>query len=173
MELKWYAVYTRSRMERKVADQLNKINIENYCPLNKVLKQWSDRKKLVEEPLFTSYVFVKASAKQMNSIRLVYGVVNFVCWLGKPAVILDSEIEIIRKFLREHNNVKLERADLNINDRVKIIHGPFNEMEGNVVSLMKRKIKVLIPSLRYIMTAEIEKENVMVVRKSLISNNRI
>jgi transcription antitermination factor NusG len=171
MEFKWYAVYTRSRMERKVADQLNKINIENYCPLNKVLKQWSDRKKLVEEPLFTSYVFVKVSQKQMNSIRLVYGVVNFVCWLGKPAVILASEIELIKKFLSEHNNVKLERVILNINDRVKIIQGPFMEMEGSVVALKKRKVKVLIPSLRYIMTAEIEKEDVMVVHKSLTPHN--
>ncbi|MDB5110796.1 MAG: NusG antitermination factor [Mucilaginibacter sp.] len=171
MELKWYAVYTRSRMERKVADQLNKINIENYCPLNKVLKQWSDRKKLVEEPLFTSYVFVKVSQKQMNSIRLVYGVVNFVCWLGKPAVILASEIELIKKFLSEHNNVKLERVILNINDRVKIIQGPFMEMEGSIVALKKRKVKVLIPSLRYIMTAEIEKEDVMVVHNSLTPHN--
>ncbi|MDB5011556.1 MAG: NusG antitermination factor [Mucilaginibacter sp.] len=171
MELKWYAVYTRSRMERKVADQLNKINIENYCPLNKVLKQWSDRKKLVEEPLFTSYVFVKVSQKQMNSIRLVYGVVNFVCWLGKPAVIPTSEIELIKKFLSEHNNVKLERVILNINDRVKIIQGPFMEMEGSIVALKKRKVKVLIPSLRYIMTAEIEKEDVMVVHKSLTPHN--
>jgi transcription antitermination factor NusG len=171
MEFKWYAVYTRSRMERKVADQLNKINIENYCPLNKVLRQWSDRKKLVEEPLFTSYVFVKVSQKQMNSIRLVYGVVNFVCWLGKPAVILASEIELIKKFLSEHNNVKLERVILNINDRVKIIQGPFMEMEGSVVALKKRKVKVLIPSLRYIMTAEIEKEDVMVVHKSLTPHN--
>lgn len=166
MELKWYAVYTRSRWEKKVVSHLNKINTENYCPLNKVVKQWSDRQKIIEEPLFTSYVFVKITDWQMNSIRLVYGVVNFVYWLGKPAVIPEHEIDLIKRFLSEHINVKLERAPLNVKDHVKIINGPFTEMEGNVVSLKKKTVKVLIPSLGHIMTAEINRENVTVLRRA-------
>lgn len=170
MELKWYAVYTRSRWEKKVVDHLNKANIENYCPLNKVLKDWSDRKKIVEEPLFRSYVFVRVSEKQMNAVRLVYGVVNFVYWLGKPAIISDKEIEVIKQFLAEYNNVKLEKAVIHIKDNIKIIKGPFKDMEGNVVSLNRKKIKVLIPSLQYILTAEIEIDNVTLLKRSNISN---
>jgi transcription antitermination factor NusG len=171
MESKWYAVYTKSHWEKKVVDNLNKIGIENYCPLNKVLRKWSDRKKLVEEPLFKSYVFVRVSNKQMNAVRLVYGVVNFVYWLGKPAVIADHEIEIIKQFLAEYTNVKLERAVVQVKDNVKIINGPFMDMEGNVVSLNKTKIKVSIPSLQYILTAEIERENITVLKKGNTSNN--
>jgi transcription antitermination factor NusG len=171
MELKWYAVYTKSYWEKKVVGNLNKINIENYCPLNKVLKKWSDRKKLVEEPLFKSYVFVRVSDKQMNAVRLVYGVVNFVYWLGKPAVIPDHEIETIKQFLADYTNVKLEKAVIQVKDNVKIMNGPFIDMEGNVVSLNKTKIKVSIPSLQYILTAEIDREDITVLKKSNISND--
>lgn len=166
METKWYAVYTKSRWEKKVAEQLNKLNIENYCPLNRVVRKWSDRKKLVEEPLFTSYVFVKINEKQMNSLRSIFGLVNFVYWLGKPAVIQDSEIEIIKTFLKNHNDVKIEQAHLNIHDKVRVIDGPFIEMEGRVVAIKKKFVRVLIPSLGFFMTAEIDIENIAKVQKA-------
>ena len=68
--LQWYAVYTKPRWEKKVADLLTKKQIENYCPLNRVLRQWSDRKKVILEPLFTSYVFVRISESNQLAIRL-------------------------------------------------------------------------------------------------------
>jgi transcription antitermination factor NusG len=165
MELNWYAIYTRARWEKKVANQLNKIEIENYCPLNRVVKQWSDRKKTVEEPLFTSYVFVRISKKQMNSVREIYGIVNFVRWLGKPAVIPVGEIESIKQFLTEHQNVKIEQTSLHVKDRIKILQGPFVEMEGQIIAVKKKSVKVLLPSLKCFMTVEIEKEKVDCVNK--------
>ena len=65
----WYAVYTRPRAEKKVADALTKKKIENFSPINKVIRQWSDRKKIVYEPLFTSYVFIKVSELELSSIN--------------------------------------------------------------------------------------------------------
>src|SRR5665213_2110975 len=102
---KWYAVYTKPRCEKKVADLLVKKNIENYCPLNRVQKQWSDRKKIILEPLFTSYVFVNINSSERLSVQQTYGVLNFVFWLNKPAVIRNEEIDIIKRFLNEHTNV--------------------------------------------------------------------
>lgn len=160
MECNWYAVYTRAKWEKKVASQLNKINIENYCPLNKVVRQWSDRKKTVEEPLFNSYVFVYVTAKQMNTIREIHGVVNFVYWLGRPAIIPLADIQLIKQFLLEHENVKIEQASFNVQDRIKILSGPFIEMEGQILAVSKKSIKVILPSLRCFMTVEVEKENV-------------
>jgi transcription antitermination factor NusG len=160
----WYAVYTRSRWEKKVSEQLNKLNIENYCPLNRMVRQWSDRKKVVEEPLFTSYVFVKVSWSQMNQIRQVYGLVNFVYWLGKPAVIQDSEINLIKDFVSNHHNIRLEKMSIRVHDMVKVLDGPFVEMEGTIISINKRSVKVLLPSLRFFMTAELEIENVVKVK---------
>ena len=74
-------------MGKKVAKILSAKKIENYCPLNKVVRQWSDRKKVVLEPLFTSYVFVRTIEKQHSEIRNVHGIVNFVYWLSKPPII--------------------------------------------------------------------------------------
>mgnify|MGYP003945514059 FL=1 len=165
MELNWYAVYTRARWEKKVANQLTKITIENYCPLNRVVKQWSDRKKTVEEPLFISYVFVRVSKQQMNLVREIYGIVNFVCWLGKPAIIPDTEIQSIKQFLAIYQNVKIEPLTINVQDRIKILQGPFSEMEGQVIAVNKRSVKVMLPSLRCFMTVEIEKEKVNFVQK--------
>jgi transcription antitermination factor NusG len=163
----WYAIYTKPRWEKKVAGSLSQNGIDNYCPLNKVVRQWSDRKKIVEEPLFTSYVFVKINSKRHTELRKIDGIVNFVYWLGRPAIIRDEEIETIKQFLNEYLDVKLERAPVNVQDRVRIINGPLIEMEGKVVAVKKKTIRVVLPSLGYMMTAEIERENVKVVKRGV------
>src|SRR6188768_4001625 len=109
MEAKWYAVYTKPRWEKKVADLLTKKGLTNYCPLNKVRKQWADRKKTVYEPLFTSYVFVYVTELEHLILKKTSGVINLVYWLGKPALIRDEEILTIKNFLEGHINVKLEK----------------------------------------------------------------
>src|ERR1700712_1249639 len=97
----WYAVYTKPRWEKKVYALMTERGITAYCPLNKVRRKWSDRVKTVEEPLFSSYVFVQAEDDGLTNVRMVGGVVNFVYWQGKPAVIPEREILTIKKFLNE------------------------------------------------------------------------
>jgi transcription antitermination factor NusG len=160
----WYAVYTRPRWEKKVAEQLTRKNVENYCPLNRVLRKWSDRKKVVQEPLFTTYVFVKASEAEMATLRQTDGVVNLVYWLNKPAVIPEKEIEAIRVFLQEHSNVTLQKTSININDRIRIIGGPLVAHEGHILAVKKRSVKVSLPSLGYMMQAEVETLDVEVIQ---------
>jgi transcription antitermination factor NusG len=162
---KWYAVYTRPKWEKKVSQLLSARKIEAYCPLNKVQKQWSDRKKLLEEPLFTSYVFVHVSLNEHSMIKQADGVINFVHWLGSPAIIRDEEIDTIRKFLGEYNNVKLEKAEVNLNDRIRIADGPLEGKEGDVIEIKNRTVKVYLPSLGYRLIAEIEKTNITVLKK--------
>lgn len=161
---KWFAVYTRPRWEKKVAEILTRRKIENYCPINKVVRQWSDRKKVIHEPLFTSYVFVRVSESDITSLKQSNGVINVVYWLGKPAVIRDSEIEAIRKFLSEHLNIKLEQMPVNVNDKVRVLSGPLMELEGQVLSVKNRAVKVALPSLGYLMFAEVETTNVEVIQ---------
>lgn len=163
MEAKWYAVYTKPRWEKKVSDLLSKENIENYCPLNTVIRKWSDRKKKVSEPLFTSYVFVRLNEQNHYNVKKINGIINFVYWLSKPAVIKDREIEAIRQFLNEHQNVRLEKTNVNVNDMVRIISGPLMEYQGNVISVKSNTVKIVLPSLGYLMVAEIEKKNIEIV----------
>jgi transcription antitermination factor NusG len=156
----WYALYTRPCQERKVAQQLMLRNIEHYCPLKKVLRQWSDRKKIIFKPLFTSYVFVRLKSSGITWVRDMDGVVNFVQFNQKPAVIKDEEIETIRRFLKEHKQVSVEMIEFGVKDKVEVIGGPFMSMMGDVVEVLHKTVKVLLPSLGYQLVAELEKSNV-------------
>src|SRR5688572_5910878 len=112
MEKKWYALYTKPRWEKKVDKLLAEKGMESYCPLQRVQRQWSDRKKIVDEPLFKSYVFVRISDEQQTAVRMVNGVVNFVYWMGKPAIVKDHEIQIIRQFMNEYDNVEVTQTPI-------------------------------------------------------------
>src|SRR5690348_11347756 len=99
MTPKWYAIYTKHRWEKKVSGLLVQKGIESYCPPNKVRRRWSDRMKTIEEPLFKSYVFVRVADAARTAVRMTDGVINFVYWNGKPALIKDKEITAIKRFL--------------------------------------------------------------------------
>lgn len=163
-EKKWYAVYTRPKWEKKVAELLTRTAIENYCPLNRALHQWSDRKKIVYEPLFTSYVFVRVAEKDHLQLKQTDGIINLVHWLGKPAVIRDAEIDIIKRFLKEHAEVKLESLNVQVNDRIRIGSGPFMDCEGRVVEVRNKTVRVVLPSLSTVMVAEVQSSSVQIIQ---------
>ncbi|MFL5789272.1 MAG: UpxY family transcription antiterminator [Flavisolibacter sp.] len=157
MSTKWFAIYTRPRWEKKVNSLLQQKGVESYCPLNKVRRKWSDRIKLVEEPLFKSYVFVKISDDDRTNVRMTNGVVNFVYWNGKPAIIKEKEIQIIKRFLDEYENVEVKRMDFEPEERVRVISGPMMEQEGKIIEVKNKMAKVCIDSLGYILIAYIDK----------------
>jgi transcriptional antiterminator NusG len=159
-QLKWYAVYTRPCWERKVSQLLTIKQIENYCPLQKTYRQWSDRKKIIYDPLFKSYVFIHTSPKETMPVLQTDGVLNIVSCLGKPAVIRDEEIELIRQFLNEYKNIQVHKLDLHKNDLVKINGGPLITHTGTVLAVKSKTVKVLLPSLGFAMTAEVEINNI-------------
>ena len=156
----WYAVYTKPRWEKKVAQLLEEKGIVNYCPLNKVIKQWSDRKKLILEPLFKSYVFVRVEESAKWDLKKISGVLNFVYWLGKPAKIKDEEIETIRKFLNEFSDVKItELPSLQINSKVRVKQGVLMNYQGVLVEISGNRAKVNIQSMGVQLSAQFDKKN--------------
>ena len=159
-KLNWYAVYTKPRWEKKVAKLLEEKGIENYCPLNKVIKQWSDRKKVVLEPIFKSYVFVRMEDANKWDLKKINGVLNFVYWLGKPAVIKDEEIDTIRKFLNEFSNVEVvESGKLTVNAKVRIRQGVMMNYHGILVEVSGNRAKVKIDSMGISLSAHFDKKN--------------
>lgn len=154
---KWYAVYTRPRWEKKVNRLLSEKGIESYCPLNKIKRKWSDRLKTVEQPLFKSYVFVRVADQEKTNVRMTPGLINFVYWDKKPAVIKDKEITAIKRFLDEYENVEVQPMDLKLNQRVRVLSGSFMDQEGKVVDIRHKAVKVAIDSLGYILIAYIER----------------
>ena len=157
MSKKWLAIYTRPRWEKKVNQLLTEKGFESYCPLNKVKRKWSDRIKVVEEPLFKSYVFVKVSEDDRTEVRMTTGAINFVYWNGKPAVIKEKEINAIRRFLNEHEYVEARPMVLKLNQRVRIIKGTLMDKEGKVLELRHKTAKIAIDSLGYILVAYIDR----------------
>ncbi len=155
----WYAIYTKPRWEKKVHSLLSEKKIESYCPLNKVRKKWSDRMKIVEEPLFKSYVFAKVTSEDQTKVRMTAGVMNFVYWQGKPAIIPVKEIETIRKFLNEYENVFTEPIELKEDGRVTIRQGLFMDHEAKIIKVEGNKVKVVIESIGYTLVASIDKKN--------------
>ena len=166
MSLKWYAVYTRPRWEKKVNGLLLQKGIEAYCPLNKVRRKWSDRIKTVEEPLFKSYVFVKINDEDRTSVRMTNGIVNFVYWNGKPAVIREKEIQTIKRFLDEYENVEVMKMELAEGDRVQVIAGPMMDKEGKILEVKNKTAKVCIDSLGYMLIAYIDKTKLLPVQQT-------
>ncbi|MEN9386505.1 MAG: hypothetical protein RLZZ185_1246 [Bacteroidota bacterium] len=154
----WYAVYTKSRTEKKVTMRLQEAGIEAYCPVNKREKQWSDRKKITEEPLFRSYVFVNIDLDQQGSIvRRTLGVVNFVYWLNKPAVIQDDEILAIQQFLSEHAAVEVFGNTLQVGDFITIDAGALKGQKAEVVGVKNRhEVRLRIDSLGFELVARVE-----------------
>lgn len=161
----WYVVYTKPRWEKKVYSLLTEKGMEAYCPLNRVKKKWSDRMKWVEEPLFKSYVFVHVPEEEQTTVRMINGVVNFVYWLGKPAIVKNKEIEVIRKFLNEYDEVKAIPMELRADSRVTIRQGAFMDQEATVVKMINNKVQVIIKSIGYSLVATIDKSNVVISRK--------
>jgi transcription antitermination factor NusG len=154
----WYVLYTKPRWEKKVHQLLIDKNYECYCPTQIIEKQWTDRVKKIEQPLFTSYVFIKtSSAQELAKVRFIIGVVNFVYWLGKPAVIKDEEILLLKEFLELNKKNNYSISTIKVNDRIKITSGVFKNSVGVVKKILKNKTILFIESLGIQITVTIKK----------------
>ncbi len=162
----WLAIYTKPRWEKKVFRLLTDKGITAYCPLNKVYKKWSDRVKKVEEPLFKSYLFVQVTEEERTRVRMTDGVINFVYWLGKPAVVKPFEIDAIRKFLNEYDDVIAEPLGrLEPGTAVMIGSGVMMGAEGVVEKMDNRWAEVRIESIGFVLRAKIEPGRLIVKGK--------
>ncbi|WP_153799437.1 UpxY family transcription antiterminator [Foetidibacter luteolus] len=156
VEKKWYALYTKPRWEKKVDNVLTKKNIESWCPLQKVERQWSDRRKVIEEPLFKSYVFVHISEEDKTNVLRTDGVLNFVYYLGKPAVIRDDEVNLVKTYLLEEDaRVSVQSfSSLEENVKVMIKSGVFMHNTGRVLRTANKRVYVRLESLDQVMVVE-------------------
>lgn len=159
----WYALYVKSRSEKKVLMQLEDFGVEAFLPLVTRLKQWSDRKKKVEEPLFKSYIFVHSNEKERYTILNVYGVVKFVTFEHKPVVVPDNQIIAIKRYIddfAEEENF-LKNADLKEGQLVRIIAGPMMGLIGRLQSVKdKKRLTVFIEAVGQYISVNIPRTKV-------------
>jgi transcription antitermination factor NusG len=157
----WYVLYTKPRWEKKVDRVLKEKGIISYCPLNKVRKKWSDRYKIIEEPLFKSYDFVFITPEDMEKVRAVNGVVNFVYWNGRPAKVKDWEIDNIKRFMNEFLQVEAIPLELKANTKVLIHHGVMMGQEATVERVLHNVVELRIESFGYKLIAKIDRSNIV------------
>ena len=146
MEKKWFVVYTRPQQELKVAEQLSAMGITNYCPTITLLKQYSDRKKKVNKPLLSSYVMVELEENQRNKVFSCSGIVRYLFYLGRPAVVPTFEIHLMQNHLNGVYN-DIEVTTLSVGDSHTITQGLFSGVSGKVVETNNTKVKLELASL--------------------------
>jgi transcriptional antiterminator RfaH len=151
----WYVIYTKARHEKKVAEHLNLIGIEAYCPLKTQVKVWSDRKKKVELPLFNSYVFVHLQPHQTKSVFEVPGVVRYIYWCGSPAIVRDVELLEIKRWLTDFDHDALEVSYFETDQKVRILSGNFINQEARVVKQQGNHLVMVLEGLGIVLRTKV------------------
>ncbi|MEL7006808.1 MAG: UpxY family transcription antiterminator [Bacteroidota bacterium] len=158
-EEKWYAIYTYPNKEKSVYSEIIEMGEEGYLPVQTVEKQWSDRKKLVEMPLFPSYVFVKTDLKRRFRLLKIKGLVKFVAFEGKPVPISDKDIQTIKSATGSPNfEVNSQSLSCHIGDLVTIKEGLFTGSTGKIIhsSNGNSRFAVEIKALRQTVTVDVD-----------------
>lgn len=129
-QYKWYIAYTHSNSEKKVHSKVLNLGIEAYLPLHKVKRKWSDRTKIVELPLFSSYLFVKTTEEKIPKLMGIEGIARFLSFERKLATIKEQEIELIKRIIKDGKDIHAEKKTFSNGQVVKITGGPFVGLEG-------------------------------------------
>ena len=160
ISLTWNVLYTKSKTEKKVFERLSNLGIDVYCPCQRTLKKWSDRKKWVNEPVFKSYIFVKAPDSESQKLQILNtpGVVRFLYWLGQPAQVRQVEIDAIRSFLGEHQSV--ENVSFDVGLKLNVKQGVLKGSEGVVVYQTKNEVVLRVDKLGMSLVARLPKVSV-------------
>ena len=157
----WFVLYTRSRNEKLVAEKLRAKNIEVYCPLIKKERKWSDRIKVIEEPLFRSYCFVNLAEQERNQVFDVPGIVRYLFWLKKPAIVREAEIEAIRLMLNEVNHKLIVVRSFNPGERLKVGSGSFANFGGEVIRQDGKLVSIQLDSLQAVIIVDMSRTIIM------------
>ena len=151
----WYVIYTKPKSEIKTANRLERLGVEVFCPVQEEIRQWSDRKKKVVVPLFTSYLFVNLEEKNRSIVFDVPGVNNYLFWLGKPAIVRENEITVIKSWLEDDLIEEVKVSHLKPGDNIMIKRGAFKNKEAIVQKIGKKRCKLVLSSIGILLEAKI------------------
>lgn len=138
----WYALYTAARAEKQVKERIDALGVECWLPLHRTPRVWSDRVKMVDIPLFSSYVFVKCPEYAVRELLKVYGVSRIVFYCGKPAVIRQKEIDAVKAFLEQASEHPLCAGE-----EVEILCGAMKHVSGKIKKIKKNHIILYLEQL--------------------------
>ena len=151
--MSWNVIYTKSRSEKKVEERLKNIGVEAYCPVRTEVKFWSDRKKSILVPILPSMVLVKIEKNKRNQVFDIPGVVRYMFWLKKHAVVRDSEVDSLKLLLKSNNIIEQNVATYNVGDEIKI--SSLEDQLGIIKKISKNQIWVVLKQLGYVIKLKI------------------
>ena len=146
------------RFEKRVKEKLEWSGVECYLPLHRCPRVWSDRIKMVDIPLFSSYIFVRCNMFEIMPLNKIYGVVRIVYYNGKPAIVRQSEIDAIKQFIKEANEKVLCTGD-----EVVVLTGSMKKKYGTIIRIKKKYLILHIE--QFAATVCVNTENVTLLNK--------
>lgn len=154
----WIAFYTQPRAEKKVYERLLQQGFIAYLPLIKRLRQWSDRKKWIESPLFPNYVFAKLTQREYTTAIRTPGIVCAVWFSGKPVFVPEEQIEAIQRFIENGFSLTVHPiTEIVPGDFVKIVSGPFRGITGEVLRIKgKERFVIRINAIGTAVSVELQ-----------------
>lgn len=146
--MNWYVLHTKPRNEKKVEEQLLSMGINAYCPKRTEVKFWSDRKKKIEVPLLTSMVLVQLNDNDINQVFKSPGVIRYMFWLGKRAIVKQSEVEVLKKYLNsDYNFTNIQISKIKVGDNFNVSN--FNNEKGVVSKISNNCVWIYLKSIAY------------------------
>ena len=144
----WHVIYTKARSEKKVEERLNNFGIEAYCPVKEEVRQWSDRKKKILVPVLPSMVLVNIDEKQKNKVFAIPGVISYMFWLKKHAIVKDEEVDSLRTLLNKNDIIYKSMKTLKVGENIDIVG--FENHSGIIKKISNNQIWVVFKNLGYV-----------------------
>jgi transcription antitermination factor NusG len=153
----WLVIYTKPRWEKKLADQLTAKGFEVYCPTQRVKRRWSDRTKWIDQPLFSSHIFVHLEPERRDAVYFTPGFVRFLFWNKRPAVVRDEEIATLRRWLNDFDHEAIIVEAYLPGTHIKVQSGPLQGREATVLEQRGTKLELYLEDLQVKVSVDISK----------------
>ena len=156
-ELPWLVIYTKPRQEKKLAERIQQVGYTVYCPTQRMKKRWSDRWKWIEQPLFTSHIFIQIEPERRDAVYFVPGFVRFLFWLKRPAEVRPKEIETLKRWLIDFDHEAISIQPLATGSHVTVKSGPLQGREATVLEQRGTKLELYLEDLQVKVSVDLSK----------------
>ena len=153
----WLVIYTKPRWEKKLADQLTAKGFTVYCPTQRVKRRWSDRTKWIDQPLFSSHIFIHIEPERRDAVYFTPGFVRFLFWNKRPAQVRETEIDTLKRWLNDFDHEAISIQPLAVGSQVSVKSGPLQGRDGIVLEQRGTKLELFLEDLQVKVSVDLSK----------------
>ena len=153
----WLVIYTKPRWEKKLADQLTAKGFTVYCPTQRVKRRWSDRIKWIDQPLFSSHIFIHIEPERRDAVYFTPGFVRFLFWNKRPGQVRETEIDTLKRWLNDFDHESISIQSLATGSHVTVKSGPLQGRDGIVLEQRGTKLELYLEDLQVKVSVDLSK----------------